>query len=146
LTGSSGLFESGMGSSFPRRGSRSYVEERVGYTFYSPKTATTELVDEVLGIINDNMAALRILQFARSAQNHNMRDEIRAIAAPALLIWGLNDNITPPYVAHEFEQLLPNATLRFIDRCGHAPMMEQPAIFNGYVKDFLEKEQKNDKK
>lgn len=137
LTGSSGLFESGMGSSFPRRGSRSYVEERVSYTFYDPAMATDALIEEVMGIINDNMAALRILQFARSAQNHNMRDDIGKISQPVLLIWGLNDNITPPYVAHEFERLLPNTTLRFIDRCGHAPMMEQPAVFNRYVNEWL---------
>jgi pimeloyl-ACP methyl ester carboxylesterase len=137
LTGSSGLFESGMGSSFPKRGSKEYVQERVAYTFYSPETASEELITEVYHIVNDNYSALRILQFARSAQNHNMRDEIFGITCPTLLIWGLNDNITPPYVAHEFDRLLPNATLRFIDKCGHAPMMEQPEIFNKLATEFL---------
>ncbi|MCS7074136.1 MAG: alpha/beta hydrolase, partial [Bacteroidia bacterium] len=44
LTGSSGLFEAGMGIGFPRRGDYQYIRERVEYTFYSPKTATKELV------------------------------------------------------------------------------------------------------
>jgi pimeloyl-ACP methyl ester carboxylesterase len=113
------------------------VQERVAYTFYSPETATKALVDEVFDIINDNMSALRILQFARSAQNHNMRDDISHLTLPTVLIWGLNDNITPPYVAHEFDSIMPNTTLRFIDHCGHAPMMEQAKIFNQIVRSFF---------
>lgn len=139
LTGSSGLFESGMGSTFPRRGSYKFVKNRVAFTFFSAKTATKELVDEVFEIVNDNYRALRILKIARSAQRHNMAGDLGKIDTPTLLVWGLNDNITPPPVAHEFEKLMPNSELYFIDRCGHAPMMEQPEEFNQIVHQFLEK-------
>jgi pimeloyl-ACP methyl ester carboxylesterase len=138
LTGSSGLFESGMGSGFPRRGSYSYIQERVAYTFCSPETATKPLVDEVFDIVSDNQKTLKVLKIARSAQRHNMSEEIGGIQAPTLLIWGLNDNITPPRVAHEFARLLPHAELRFIDQCGHAAMMEQPESFIGLMKNFLQ--------
>ena len=139
LTGSSGLFESGMGSGFPRRGSYEYVAEKVAYTFYSPEVATKELIDDVFGIVNDNYKTLRVLKVARSAQRHNMRDDLHRIHVPTLLIWGLNDNITPPHVAHEFDKLIPDTELKFIDKCGHAPMMEHPEIFNQYLEDFLNK-------
>ncbi len=139
LTGSSGLFESGMGTGFPRRSSYQYVEERTGYTFYNPEMASKELVDEVYGIVNDNFKTLRVLKIARSAQRHNMREDIVNIKIPTLLIWGLNDNITPPRVAHEFHKLIPNAQLHFIDKCGHVPMMEHPEEFNQIVGQFLHK-------
>ena len=139
LTGSSGLFESGMGTGFPRRSSYEFVQERVAYTFYSPETATKELVDEVFGIFMDNYKTLRIIRIARSAQRHNMRDDLERIKVPVSLIWGLNDNITPPRVAHEFDKLLPNSELHFIDKCGHAPMMEQPEEFNRILSEFLTK-------
>lgn len=138
LTGSSGLFESGMGSGFPRRSSYEYIKERVAFTFYSPTTATKELVDEVFDIVSDNLKTLRLLRIARSAQRHNMRRDIVHIEVPTLLIWGLNDNITPPRVAHEFHKLMPNTELRFIDHCGHAAMMEQPQIFNSLLLRFLQ--------
>lgn len=141
LTGSSGLFESGMGTGFPRRGNYDYIEERVQYTFYDPATATKELVDEVFEIVGSNFKTLRILKIARSAQRHNMRNDVGQISVPTLLIWGLNDNITPPRVAHEFDSLIPNTELHFIDKCGHAPMMEQPEQFNRIVSDFLLKHQ-----
>lgn len=139
LTASSGLFENGMGSTFPKRGSMDYVKERVEYTFYSPKTATKEIIDSVFKTINNNISALRILRYARSAQNHNMRSVLAKIKIPTLLIWGLNDNITPPRVAHEFNRLLPHSELHFIDKCGHAPMMERPKRFNKLLSRFLPK-------
>lgn len=139
LTGSSGLFEDSMGGSFPKRGNYEYVKERVGYTFYDPKTATQELVDEVFGITNSNAKCLRIIAIAKSAQRHNMAKDVTNIQVPTLLIWGLNDTITPPLVGHEFNRLIPNSELHFIDHCGHAPMMEHPQKFNSILEKFLEK-------
>ena len=139
LTGSSGLFENGMGGSYPKRGDLEFVRERVGYTFYDPKIATDDLVHEVFEITKNNAQCLRMIKIARSAQRHNMSEVIPNIKIPVLLIWGLNDTITPPIVAHEFNRLLPNSELHFIDKCGHAPMMEHPHIFNKYFSRFLEK-------
>ncbi|WNB18216.1 alpha/beta fold hydrolase [Marivirga arenosa] len=137
LTGSSGLFENTMGGSFPKRGSYDYIQERVAYTFYDPKTATKELVDEVFETTKSIPKCMRIVAIAKSAQRHNMREEIKKIQVPTLLVWGLNDTITPPMVAHEFDKLIPNTTLKFIDKCCHAPMMEHPEIFNNYLEDWL---------
>jgi pimeloyl-ACP methyl ester carboxylesterase len=137
LTGSSGLFEDGMGGSFPRRGSYDYIDERVRYTFYDPNTATKELVDEVFETTKSIPKALRIVAIAKSAQRNNLASEITKIKCPTLLIWGLNDTITPPMVGHEFNKLIENSQLRFIDKCCHAPMMEHPQKFNIITKEFL---------
>lgn len=139
LTGSSGLYESGMGNEFPRYKSYPFIKERVEFTFFSPLTATKELVDEVFGIVNDNYKALRVLRIARSAQREYLGKELANLKIPTLLIWGLNDNITPPHVAHEFNSLIPQSELQFVDHCGHAPMMEQPEIFNEILWTFLRK-------
>lgn len=139
LTGSSGLFENSMGGSFPKRGSYEYIKERVEYTFFDPKTATKELVDEVFETTKSIPKCLRIVAIAKSAQRHNMAKDITTIKKPTLLIWGLNDTITPPMVGHEFNKLIPNSELRFIDKCCHAPMMEHPAKFNQILSEFLER-------
>jgi pimeloyl-ACP methyl ester carboxylesterase len=55
------------------------------------------------------------------------------------LIWGNNDTITPPFVGKEFQRLIPNSELHFIDKCGHAPMMEVPDEFNKILEVFLAK-------
>jgi len=139
LTGSSGLYENAFGGSFPRRGSYDFVKEKVEYTFYDPATATKELVDEVFATINDRHSVIRILAMAKSAIRHNMKKDIHKITIPVCLIWGRDDKITPPEVAVEFNEELPDAELHWIDKCGHAPMMEQPEAFNKILRPFLEK-------
>jgi len=139
LTGSSGLYENAFGGSFPRRESYDFVKEKVEYTFYDPKTATKELVDDVYRIINDRHSVIRILAMAKSAIRHNMNSDLHKITIPVSLIWGRDDKITPPEVAVEFNELLPDSELHWIDKCGHAPMMERPEEFNKYLAGFLEK-------
>lgn len=138
LTGSSGLFEDSMGGSYPKRGNYEYVKERVAYTFYNPEVASKELVDEVFETTKSIPKCMRIVAIAKSAQRNNLASELDAIKVPTLLIWGLNDTITPPIVAHEFNRLIPNSTLQFIDKCCHAPMMEHPERFNELVDEFLD--------
>lgn len=137
LTGSSGLFENTMGGSYPRRGSYDYVKERVAYTFYDPAVASAELVDEVFETTKSIPKCMRIVAIAKSAQRNNLANDLPKIKVPTLLVWGLNDTITPPMVAYEFNRLIPNSELRFIDNCCHAPMMEHPDKFNEIVDEFL---------
>ncbi len=139
LTGSSGLFESAMGNSYPKKGDYEFIKERTGLTFYDPKVATKELVDEVFEIVNNRMKAIKIIATAKSAIRHNMRHDLENIKIPTLLIWGKNDTITPEFVGHEFKSLLPNSELHIIDKCGHAPMMERPEEFNAILDQFIAK-------
>lgn len=144
LTGSSGLFESAMGSTFPKRGDYDFIRRKTEATFYDPKVATKELVDEVFDIVNDRNKGIRIIATAKSAVRHNLGDKLHEIKAPVLLVWGKQDNVTPPFVAEKFHELLPDARLVFIDKCGHAPMMEHPEEFNRHLEAFLEEVLKQD--
>ena len=139
LTGSSGLFESGMGDSYPKRGDYEYIKTKTELTFYDPKIASKELVDEVYGIVNNRIKAIKIIALAKSAIRNNLGEELNQIKQPTLLIWGNNDSITPPFVAKEFSKLIPDSELYFIDKCGHAPMMEVPEEFNAILLKFLKK-------
>lgn len=139
LTGSSGLFENGMGDSYPKRGDYEYIKKKTELTFYDPNTATKELVDEVYSITNNRLKAIKIIALAKSAIRNNLGEELNQIKQPTLLVWGNNDTITPPFVAREFNKLIPNSELHFIDKCGHAPMMEVPDEFNAVLHKFLKK-------
>lgn len=139
LTGSSGLFENGMGDSYPKRGDYEYIKTKTQLTFYDPKTASKELVDEVYSIVNNRIKAIKIISLAKSAIRNNLGEQLNQIKLPTLLVWGNNDSITPPFVAKEFNKLIPNSELHFIDKCGHAPMMEVPDEFNAILHKFLKK-------
>jgi pimeloyl-ACP methyl ester carboxylesterase len=139
LAGSSGLYENAFGGSFPRRESYDFIREKVEFTFYDPATATKELVDDVFATVNDRHKVIRILAMAKSAIRHNMSKELHKITVPVCLIWGKDDKVTPPNVANEFHEILPDSELNWLDKCGHAPMMERPEEFNIILKKFLDR-------
>jgi len=139
LTGSSGLFENGMGDTYPKRGDKEYIRNKTALTFYDPALATDELVNEVFEITNNRIKVIKIIALAKSAIRNNLGEELSQVKQPTCLIWGNNDTITPPFVAKEFHRLIPNSELHFIDKCGHAPMMERPEEFNKVLDGFLMK-------
>ncbi len=139
LTGSSGLYESAFGSGFPRRGSYEYIKDKTEETFYNPKTATKELVDEVFETVNNIDKAMRVITTAKSAIRHNIEDRLDQIKTPTLLIWGIHDTVTPFEVGKTFNQHIKDSKLVPFDKSGHAPMMEEPERFNEALDVFLDK-------
>ncbi|MBN8567529.1 alpha/beta hydrolase [Flavobacterium filum] len=139
LTGSSGLYESAMGDSYPKRGDYEYVKQKTQNVFYKPEIATKELIDEVFSIVNDRIKVIKTLTIAKSAIRHNMAKDLPKMHVATCLIWGKNDTVTPPEVANEFNKLLPNSELFWIEECGHAAMMEHPEKFNTILLDWLKK-------
>lgn len=138
LSGASGIYERRMGSSTMKRQDPEYIRERAAVTFYDPVHVTDELVEEMYALVNDRPRAVRLIKMARSSKNSTITDRLSSIERPTLLVWGHNDEITPPDVAEQFAARLPNARLHFLDRCGHAPMLERPDAFNDLVLGFLD--------
>lgn len=139
ITGSSGLYESAMGESYPKRGDYEYIKKKSEDVFYDPNTATKEIVDEVFATVNDRIKLIKTLTIAKSAIRHNMAKDLPKMLTPTCIVWGKNDKVTPPEVAEEFDKLLPNSDLFWIDKCGHAAMMEHPDEFNEIVYSWLQK-------
>ncbi|ARV16442.1 alpha/beta fold hydrolase [Polaribacter sp. SA4-12] len=137
LTGSSGLYEKAMGDSFPKRGNYEYIKEKTRGVFYDPEIGTKEMVDDVFEIVNDRSSVIRTLAIAKSAIRHNMAKDLPEMKQPTCIIWGKQDVVTPPEVAEDFDKLLPNSNLFWIDKCGHAAMMEKPEEFNQILQDWF---------
>lgn len=137
LTGSSGLYERSFGDSFPRKSDRAYIQKKAEEVFYDPSIATKELVDEVFSVANDRGKGIKTVMLARSAVKHNMEKELHKITIPTCIIWGKQDNVTPPEVAIKMDALIPDSDLFWIDKCGHAAMMEKPNEFNQILYDWL---------
>jgi len=137
LTGSSGLYENTQVGSYLKRGNYGYIRERVAATFYDPTVATDDLVAEVLEVTTNAYKCLSIIKCAKSTQRDKVLTLLTEISTPVLLIWGENDHITPPAVARQFRENLPDAALVLLPECGHAPMMEKPAAFNAALQEFI---------
>ena len=79
-----------------------------------------------------------MLRFARDARRDNLEARLGRIRVPALLVWGLNDRITPPRVGERFHALIQTAQLCGLAHCGHAPMLERPGPFAAAVTAWLD--------
>ena len=137
LSGASGIYEVETGTSVPRRHDRNFIREKAELTFYDPIHVTEALVDEMYHIVTDRQRVLRLIKMARATKHEIVTPILSTLYCPTLLIWGREDQITPPYVAVRFKNCLPRAQLQFIDHCGHAPMIEHPEQFNNLTLDFL---------
>ncbi|OIQ27367.1 MAG: alpha/beta hydrolase [Bacteroidetes bacterium MedPE-SWsnd-G2] len=137
ITGSSGLYESAMGSGYTKRSDYEVIKKKAQDVFYDPEVATKEIVDEVYASVNDRNKLIKTLAIAKSAIRHNMAKDLPHMYTPTCIIWGKNDNVTPPDVAKEFNTLLPDSDLYWIDKCGHAAMMEHPEEFNKIMDNWL---------
>jgi pimeloyl-ACP methyl ester carboxylesterase len=137
LTGSAGLMERNLADYAPLDPPREYIRGKVEQVFFDPRHATDEIVDEVQDILRDNRNKLRLVKLARSLREFNMHDRLPAITAPTLLVWGKQDSITPVEVGEIFAQRLPQARMFVLDRCGHAPNIEQPEELNRLAEEFL---------
>jgi len=137
LAGSSGLFERGFTQGVPHRPKAEWVRGKMEEIFFDPTFVTPAWVDQVTRIVTAPPSAMRVLRFARAAKRHNLEDLLPGICVPTLIVWGREDHITPPDVAERFHALIPDSTLVFLPRCGHAPMIERPQAFNLVVKAWL---------
>ena len=137
LTGSSGLFERGFTSGVPHRPDRSWVRRKMEEVFFDPGLVTEGWVEEVHRVVTTPATALRVLRFARDARRDNLEARLGRLRMPALLVWGLDDRITPLHVGERFRELIPAAQLWGLSRCGHAPMLERPEPFADAVADWL---------
>lgn len=139
ITGSSGLYESAMGGGYTKRSDYEVIKKKAQDVFYDPAIATKAIVDEVYETVNDRNKLIKTLAIAKSAIRHNMAKDLPKMKTPTCIIWGKNDNVTPPDVAEEFDKLLPDSELFWIDKCGHAAMMERPEEFNQIMDAWLQK-------
>ena len=128
-----------MGDGYPKRGDYDYIKTKSEEVFFDSKVATKEIVDEVFETVNDRNKLVKTLAIAKSAIRHNMAKDLPKMKTPTAIIWGAQDSVTPPNVAEEFHLLLPNSSLYWIDKCGHAPMMEHPQEFYRIMHSWMEK-------
>jgi pimeloyl-ACP methyl ester carboxylesterase len=137
LTGSSGLFERTFTRSVPHRPTTAYVRERMEEIFHDRALVTDAWVEAVRRTVTTPSSAVRVVKVARAARARNVETLLGTIHAPALLVWGRDDRITPPDVAQRFHALIPRSELVFVPECGHAAMLEQPEAFTSVLRHWL---------
>jgi 2-hydroxy-6-oxonona-2,4-dienedioate hydrolase len=141
LTASSGLLENYpfVDGSTSRFDDLDTVQGQVESAFFEPDKTPMELVNDIYSMVRNIPKRLTLDTLSRSSRRSNVTSLLNQLDHSTLLVWGLDDKITPPDVALQFHDFLLNSEIKFIANCGHAPMIEQPEIFNHHVAEFVRK-------
>jgi len=146
LAGSSGLLERTMVKEITVRPSREWLVRKIGELFYDKSLMREADIDRAHRELSDRGGARAMVKLSRSARSDHLGERISSITQPALLIWGKQDVVTPPEAAGEFREHLRDSRLVWLDRCGHAPMMECPDNFAAALLEFCRELDERDAK
>jgi 3-oxoadipate enol-lactonase len=95
-------------------------------------------VQEVEATIAGMLRPAGFRQAAIALAHSDTRAVLPRIAAPALVLGGEHDRVTPPAVGTKLLGELPGARLVIIPGAGHLPCIEQPGRYNAAVRAFLQ--------
>jgi len=73
------------------------------------------------------------------AHNPRLPHFLPRVANPTLVVWGREDRIVPLACGEQYARLLPNATLKVIEGCGHSPNIERPDEYVSILTEFLDR-------
>jgi pimeloyl-ACP methyl ester carboxylesterase len=86
------------------------------------------------GSLHARVAAARLAwQFP---YNRKLRDRLRRITLPALVVWGELDRLVSVAHGHVYADGLPDAQLVLIPGAGHYPYLEAPETFTDVIQQF----------
>lgn len=111
-----------------------FMAQVVGATTKDQRPEVVRAVRQVIGSPpSESLTAALSALGARP----DSRPLLASIAAPALVVVGEEDTLTPPSSAEVMASGIPGARLVTIPGAGHLSNMEAPEAFNGAVREFL---------
>jgi pimeloyl-ACP methyl ester carboxylesterase len=120
---------------------RLIVREMLLRVFHEPEKLPPDLIDHYTAPLADRRRIRAMLQAAASIWPEDLEEiaaRVPEIEAPTLLIWGEEDRITPPELAHRYRREMARSRLVMLPSSGHAPQEERPAEVASEVRSFLE--------
>jgi pimeloyl-ACP methyl ester carboxylesterase len=78
-----------------------------------------------------------LLRATRDLLSKDIRQEVRAVQSPILLIWGQNDTLVPPVLGDLLHKAIPHSRLLILKGAGHVLMYDCPHAFNDAILKFL---------
>jgi 2-hydroxy-6-oxonona-2,4-dienedioate hydrolase len=138
LAGASGVIEKSIVADVQIRPSREWLERKIGELFFDRSKMNPADVDRAHKELSGRSSARAMVKLSRTARKNHLGDELGLVNCPTLIVWGREDIVTPPEACETFAKLIPKNTVVWLEKCGHAPMIEKPDDFgvamNAYLK------------
>jgi pimeloyl-ACP methyl ester carboxylesterase len=105
--------------------------------FFDPRHVDLDLVDYYRQQFTNRRWRTGLLRTIRGTMAHCVRDRLRKVTQPTLLVSGREDRIVDPKHAAAAARSLPRGQFLLLPQCGHAPQMEKARLINRLVVRFL---------
>lgn len=92
---------------------------------------------EINYYLNKNMPSATFKKLMNDDNKNTIKDMIKSIKTPTLIIWGMNDKINPATTSYKFNADLENSKLILLSNTGHNPHIEQLYILKPQILKFL---------
>ncbi len=103
-----------------------------------PKSVKTKLRRKVYDAVGSDMLVAEHLQETfKKVVTDDVRQDAQQVKIPALLLYGENDQATPPRYGEQYHQLLQTSTLEVVGGAGHFVHIDKPEIVEKAVEEFL---------
>jgi len=112
----------------------------VASTFYDRRLASPGVVKYYEQKFASKAWRKAFFQTVRGTKGHSVRETLKRVDRPVLVICGREDRIVDTHVVREAIEGLPNFRFVNLPHCGHAPQLERPKIVNHLVLEFLREE------
>ena len=83
------------------------------------------------------MGPITLWRAARDLLAEDVRQDLRSIKAPTLLVWGENDPLVPPAAGTVMREEIPDSRLLVLKGAAHVPMFDRPDEFNAALVGFF---------
>lgn len=105
--------------------------------FHKPRLVDRDMLRYYKSRFNSRKWKSGFLKTVRGTLDHTVRDRLKDVKCPTLLVTAEEDKICCPRTAEDAAKNLPVGHFRKISKCGHAPQIEKPWLINRLVVDFL---------
>lgn len=105
--------------------------------FHKPRRVDREILRYYKSKFTNRVWKKGFIRTVQGTLEHSVREQLKNIAAPTLLVTASHDKVCCPKTAEEAARELPSGHFRKIERCGHAPQIEKHWLINRLVVNFL---------
>ena len=113
------------------------AQAMVQSVFHKPRRVDGEMLQYYKAKFASRMWQKGFLRTVNGTLDHSVREQLKKVTAPTLLVTAAGDKVCDPKTAEEAARDLPCGFFRKIERCGHAPQIEKHWLINRLVVDFL---------
>ncbi len=105
--------------------------------FYKPKHVDGDVLRYYKTRFGNRRWKLGFVKTVRGTLDYTVREKLKEMKCPTLLVSGKEDTVCDPATAEEAARELPNGLFLSIPKCGHAPQIEKAWKINRLVVHFL---------